>query len=329
MAFPARQKQLFYLELAKLVHAGFGIREAAEVMRNTKPPAEQAAVLQSLQEGLAAGRSIGDSFSGNATITDLERSIVGAGERGGKLAPAFQHLAEYFGMLASVRRDIVAGLIYPLVLLHLGVVLAVVPSALMRGEASFDSILLKLGLAFLGLYAAAFLLFLLFRALFKAAPGNVAVDRALNRIPFLGKTRRSLAMARFTKVYHTSLLAGLPMHETARTAADATHGAVLRRAGLLVAEAAKTGNPLGPVFMAEPAFPNAFARSYATAEESGMLDKDLERWSTVFQDDARAAAKALSVAVPKIVYALIVIFIAWKILSFFSDHYGMLEELSE
>ncbi len=81
--------------------------------------------------------------------------------------------------------------------------------------------------------------------------------------------------------------------------------------------------------MAEDVFPRAFARSYATGEEAGTLDKDLARWSKLFQDDAGASVKTLSVMMPKVLYFLVLGFVAWKITGFYSGYYETLEHIGE
>lgn len=330
MGFHAAQKHLFYTEIAKLLQAGFGIREAAAAILETRPPETQASLLRELDRKLAAGESITDSFGRNhKLVTGLERSIIGAGERGGRLAAAFQHLADYFGMLARARRDARRAMAYPLVLLHLGVFVAVVPAALMGGDTDFTGILGKFFLTLLALYAAGLVAWLAIHALLKAAPNHPGVDAALNRIPYLGKARRSMAMARFTKVYHTCLLAGLSMKETVASATKVSGSGIIRKAGHHLAGALDQGRSLGAEFIACGAFPSAFARSYATAEESGGLDQDLARWSLVYQDDATQASKALSVAIPKFFYAIVVAFVVWKVISFWSGYYGMIEELMD
>ncbi|MGB6221837.1 type II secretion system F family protein, partial [Haloferula sp.] len=128
-------------------------------------------------------------------------------------------------------------------------------------------------------------------------------------------------------VYYAGLLAGLPMGETAAMAGDASNSGAIAEASGRLKSAAKEGDALGPVFVAERAFPRAFAKSYATAEQSGMLDKDLLRWSKLFEDDAASQVRMLSLVLPKLGYALIVVFVVWKLVSFYSGYYGSLEEL--
>lgn len=327
MTASAAHKHLFYSEMAKLLEAGFDIRKAAAVLLDTQLPPQQAALLAALNQGLEAGESIVEAFG--TALTDIERSIIGAGERSGKLATAFQHLADYFGMLATARREGVKGMIYPVIVLHLGVLIGIVPTALMKGDMSAAEILGNLLLTLFVTYLAVFLIGIGIQGWLKKAPKNADIDRLLNRIPWIGKARRNLAMARFCKVYHSCVLAGISMNETAQLAAEASQSGVIREAGLKLVKVAKAGNALGPQFMADDAFPKAFARSYSTGEEAGTLDKDLARWSKLYQDDAESSAKMVSVMVPKLLYFIILAFAGWKILGFYGDYYGVLEQISE
>ncbi|MCW1925379.1 type II secretion system F family protein [Luteolibacter arcticus] len=327
MAFSAAQKHLFYTEIAKLLEAGFGIREAGRAMLDTRLPALQADLLRRMDADLEAGKSIADSF-GAGVITPLERSIIGAGERGGRMAPAFQHLADYFGMLASARREALGAMAYPAFLLHLGLFVGILAPGMMS-QKEFPEILRDFVLTVLALYAVGFLLWLGLKALLRSASGSTALDGFLRRIPVLGGARRAMAMARFTKVYHTCLLAGLSMHETVETSCEASHSAIIRNAGKKLAQALKDGGPLGPTMMSCGAFPSAFARSYATAEESGSLDKDLARWAAVYQEDAARGTKTAAGVVSKLVYFAVLLFVAWTIISSYGGYLQQIEDVLE
>ncbi|HEX7262238.1 MAG TPA: type II secretion system F family protein, partial [Luteolibacter sp.] len=330
MTASATHKHLFYSEMAKLLEAGFDIRKAAAVLSDTQLPAAQVALLKDLNQGLEAGQSITGSFAKNTkSITELERHIIGAGERGGKLAPAFQHLADYFGMLATARREALKSLIYPVIVLHLGILIGSVPTALMNGEKSVGEILGGLLVTLFIVYAAVFVIVLGIRAVLKMAPEKPGIDRLINRLPWLGNARRNLAMARFCKVYHSCVLAGISMSETARLATDASHSGVIRKAGNELVRVAQSGSALGPQFLADHAFPKTFARSYATGEEAGTLDTDLARWSKLFREDAEACVKTVAVMLPKVLYFLILGFAAWKIIGFYSGYFQLIEGIGE
>jgi type II secretory pathway component PulF len=326
MSFSPAHKHLFYTEIAKLVEAGFGIRDAARAMLDTRLPPLQAGLLRTMDQGLESGKSIAEAFgAGSKEIGVLERRIIGAGERAGRLGPAFQQLADYFGMLAGARRDALQGMAYPLLLLHLGLFVGVLVPGLMA-QSDFSAILGRFGLALFALYAAAYAGWLGLRALLAAAPGNATLDRALNALPVLGRARRALAMARFTKVYHGCLLAGLPMSETVETAARASASGALGEAGRQLVAVLARGGALGPTFLSCGAFPPAFARSYATAEESGGLDKDLARWSALYQDEAARGVKTASALLSKLLYFAVLLFIAWTVIHAYSGYLGEIEK---
>lgn len=327
MVLSAAKKHFFYLEIAKLLAAGFDIRKAAAAMSATGlAPAEQA-MLEKMTAGLDAGRTITESLTADsAQFSELERNIISAGERSGQMAPAFQHLADYFGMMAAARRKMLRGMMYPVFVLHLGVMVATAAVPLIQGE-SPSTIVRPLIFTLLGIYITILLLIIGSKALLKAAAKNARLDGFIHALPIVGKARRSLAMARFTTVYHISLLAGLNMHETVRTSTAAAHSGLIRAAGCKVAETAAAGQPLGPAFIKSGGFPNAFARSYATAEESGTLDVDLARWAHVFHQDAEQATEAFGVALSKLAYALVVIFVGWKIISFFTSYMDVLNQI--
>jgi len=324
------QKHLFYAELAKLTNAGFGIREAAAVMLEGRLPRAQASLLERMNVRLDEGQTIADAFGKtSAEISDLERGLIRAGERGGRLAVAFQHLADYFGLVAASRREMLKALIYPVVLLHLGIFVGIVPKAVMGGEAGAGEIFAELLLTLLAVYAVGLLIVGGAVWLLKIAPEKPVVDRFLNAVPWVGKARRNMALSRFTKVYHIGLLAGLSMEETLGTSLKASESGVLRDEGKALLERLKTGERLGPKLIEAKGFPKVFSRSYATGEEAGTLDKDLERWAIYFQDEATQSIRTVSVMLPKILYGLVLIFIVWKILGFYNGYLEVLEGIGE
>jgi type IV pilus assembly protein PilC len=328
MTSQATHKHLFYLEMAKLLEAGFGIREAAAVLLDTRLPPVQAKLLEDLNRGLSSGNSITEAFSTDRkVVSELERTMISAGERGGSLAPAFQHLADYFGMISAAHSQAIKSMIYPAIVLHMGIFIGIVPTAMMHGE-SLSTMIITFTTALVLVYLCAFVILVIVRAFLAAAVNHPGIDRVFRCIPVIGKARLNMAMARFCKVYHACLLSGISMIETVQVASSASQSGMLREAGKGLLETAKAGTSLGPRFTAANAFPKPFARSYTTGEEAGTLDTDLARWSKHFQNEAEAGAKAVSIVIPKVLYLLIMLFVAWKIISFFNGYYGgMLEEL--
>lgn len=322
----AKQKHLFYTELAKLLGAGFGIRQAAEVMLDTHLPAAQAGRLRAMNRALDQGRTIAEAFA--VGLSPMESALIAAGERGGRLADGFRHLADYFGLLAAVRAEALRRLVYPVFLIHLAVA-AMVAAGTMGGAYGMGEVPLRL----LGAWLAVDVLFAVLGVgiwlILRAAARNPVMDGILQMLPLVGRARRDLAMARFTKAWHTGVLAALPVHETAVMAGRAAGAAGLATAAEALASAARRGELLGPALAALPAVPKPFARSYATAEASGTLDDDLARWAAHYQTESARSSAALGTAITSLVYFTALIFVAWSVWSFYSSYYGRLDEMLE
>lgn len=326
-ASPA-SKQQFYFELAKLLGAGFGIREAARMLQGHSRPAALSGLLAGLLRGLDEGKSIAASLGGDASISRLELSILDAGEKGGRLPAAMKHLADYFGLLATTRREMLRGIIHPVLALHLGIFISTVPTAMVSGEDSLPRMLGHFLLVLAGVYAGAFVAYLGLRRLTALARTRPAVDAFWRRVPCLGKARLHLAMAGFTRVYHTCLMAGIPMRETFATAARASQSGLISEAAQRIDATLAEGHPIGPVISREPAFPGDFSFSYATGEAAGTLDKDLDHWAEFYQSEAAASIRLAAVTIPRVAYFAVILFVAWKIVGFFNGYYsGLLKEL--
>lgn len=325
-----RQKSQFHAEMAKLLEAGFDIRRAADVMRDTRLPKAQETLLDDLDRGLAEGKTIAGSIGADVrAVSDLERQMIRAGERGGRLAQAFRHLADYFAMVANARGEIIRGMIYPVVILHLGLLIGSLPASAMLEGVKAPELAGAIVRNLLVAYALAAAAFFGLRSLWRKAAEHPGLDRLFLRLPWIGKARRDLAMARFCQVDHACLLSGVSMVETSRLAADASQSAVIREAAVDLVATAEAGRALGPVFRDCGAFPAAFARSYATAEESGSLDTDLERWAKVFAADAESSIRQLAVMLPKVCYVVILLFVGWQIGRVYIGYLEGLNEMME
>lgn len=323
-------KHLFYSEFAKLINAGFDIRKAVEILSQTHLPRRQKGILGGIRKRLGEGRSIAASFKLDPKLVgELELELISAGERGGVLGTAMQHLAEYFGMLAWARREVMKGLVYQFIVLHLAVFVFVVPMRSISHQKSFGALLVDFIWVLAGLYVVCALGATGCMFFWRKADKVAWMDYLIRRIPWVGKARRMFALSRFCRVYHSSLLAGLPMREVVRVATNAAQSGKLLEAGRRIEEVTKSGQPLGPQFVKEKVFPKAFSQSYYTGEEAGTLDRDLESWARRYQEAAEGAVRSASVYVPKVIYCGMLLLVAWQIISFFSGYYSFLDSIGE
>lgn len=317
----SRQRAQLFHELSKLIGAGLHLDRSVDLLLDQKPASAMRKWLDGLKRGLAEHLSVADSIAKYTESPPLEVSLLAAGERGGRLEAACSHLAGYYLLRKKSQDKALGALAYPLILLHLGLVLPDVPRLVM-GEGSMDDFLLqmaiRLGLLWAGLAVFGFLLF----SAMKIAISSSVMDRLLNAVPLLGGVRRHWALARFCQVFQTGLLAAFRMSETLHLAGDASQSAILSAASKRAGNKLESGTSLAASMKGTDAFPRTFMQSVATAEETGTLDREMQRWAVAEAEMAAQAQDRLAEWLPRIFYVLVVFYIASRIISMVSGIYN-------
>ncbi len=329
MQLTAADKATLYRELAKLIDADFHADRAVNLLAGQNPSAPKKAFLDGLQRGMAKGDSIAKALEqeNRSLVTGLEIALVTAGETSGRLAEPFEHLARYFAAVDAGVRQARSAMVYPLILVHLGIVLPELPALIVGtgGPSPVVPILTKLTVFWL----LALVGWQMWKALSAAAVKSAAIDRFLCRIPLIGKARQHWALARFTQVFHAGLLAAMRMSHVARIAGDASQSGMMSEGAESAATRIEGGAQLAPSLRETHAFPRMFVDSVATAEEVGSLDKEMHRWAAAETELAGEAMQRMAIWLPKAGYAIIVLYVAWRIISMFMGVYAPVFKLMD
>lgn len=319
----AAEKSSLYRELAKLTQADFHLDRSLQLLLSQKRAPGRRVFLEGVQKGLDEGKGLTESIRtyNQELVSPLELTLIEAGEKSGRLSPAFHHLAHYFASADNAEKQMRGAMVYPLILLHLAIILPELPTAVVSAQRSeiFLRLALWIGLLWVGLIGLSFLA----RWLSKKAQTSATLDTQLNRIPWIGPARQHWAMARFTQVFHAGLLAALRMSEISRLAGDASQSGRLKQGGYQAAELIEAnGESLSLALADSQVFDPHFINSVATAEEVGKLDDEMARWTATETANAEDAMGRASVWLPKICYGLVVGFVAYRIISMLLSYYG-------
>lgn len=318
------EKALLYRELAKLVGADFHLDRSLNLLLRQQPSHARRTWLQGLQRGLEEGKGVTDSLRAHSGhfVGTLELALIDAGERSGRLNDAFSHLARFFEAWDVAMRQAMSAMIYPLVLAHMGIILPELPgvvTASMNGEPfSWRSALMPLAVLWLIILS----LFLLWRWLSRIGAQSAVVDTWLGRIPLIGSVRRHWALARFSQVFHACLLAAMRMTECIQLAGAASHSGKLVQASADAAKRIAAGETIAGAMADVHGFPMVFVHAVATAEESGTLDHEMNRWAASESIEASDAVQRASQWLPKVAYGFVVMYVAYRIITMMSSYYG-------
>jgi type II secretory pathway component PulF len=184
--------------------------------------------------------------------------------------------------------------------------------------AILPAILWRLGLFWALIIATGFA----WKSLSKTATKSETADRILNRIPIIGSVRRHWALARFCQVFHSALLAAMRISECLHMSGEGSQSGTLKHGSDKAASNVELGDTLADGLAKTGSFPRMFVNAIATAEASGGLDRELERWAQAETDLAVEAQKRAADWIPKVLYFVVLGYIATRIISFASDYFG-------
>jgi type II secretory pathway component PulF len=317
------EKTVLYRELAKLTQADFHLDRSLALLLSQKCSPERRSYLEGMQRGLTEGLSLAEAIRqhNQKLVSGLELGLIEAGESSGRLSSAFTHLARYYAAAEAAARQMRSAMIYPMVLLHMAIVLPEIPTAFVATEG--PGFLSRVLVWFVVLWAGLAGIWLLWRWLEQKAVDSATVDRWLGRVPWIGQARNHWALARFCQVFHAGLLAALRMSAICRLAGEASQSGQLRQGAFSAAARIEAeGEPLALSLAESGTFDPQFVNALATAEEVGKLDEEMTRWAAAETVEAAHAMERASQWLPKIGYGLVVMFVVYRIISMVQGYYG-------
>jgi len=317
------QKEQFFHELSESVRSATPLPAALERKASGRP-----GPLQNVATRMLAGapdQTAEEYFRAvSAVFSNLDREVVASGERGGRLDQAFAYLRDYYGALARARRQTIAQLAYPLFILHLGAVLLAVPALMSGGLPRF---LIEAGGFLLIFYFILFLIWLLMRTAKNAAEVNSSADSLLRGIPVVGGALVALFGSRFCMVMGLLVKSGVGILTAMDRSALASGSALFRKGALEASGTVRGGGSLGEAVIMTHAFPDSIDRAFQTGEETGRLDDEMQRQAERFTEQLNTRLDALSAWLPRIIYVLIMLALAWRIIGFYTGYFRSINSL--
>jgi type IV pilus assembly protein PilC len=259
------------------------------------------------------------------TISDMEAGIVAAVEHAGRLDRGLTQLAVYFGALEAARANALKKAAYPIFVLHFGIIALGVKTLVTDGVGPFvREVGMLLGLV----YGVALVVALAVPLLADAGATGRVMDGLLRSVPLIGGLRRNFAVARFCSTYEIQLNAGVNVLDALRTAGRAS------RSGLIAANVARAlpevakGGQVGPLLSRGAGFPEAMLRDLTVAEQTGQLDRELERLAEEYRQAALGRLDVLAEWVPRLIYLGVLGYLGFRIVSFYAGYMQIIEDLT-
>ena len=294
---------LFTRQLATLLKAGIPLLQAFDLISEgvEKPPVGE--LLQSLRQQVAAGTTLTEALRSQPRYFDeLYCHLVAAGEQAGALETLLERLAVHRekseqlkarikkAMTYPIAVVIVAGLVTGVLLVHVvpqfqslfagvngklpGFTLAVIALSEFMQHAWWI-VALGLGVGVIGLR----------QACRKSPIFRHWLDAGLLKTPLAGKLLTKSAVARYARTLSTTFAAGVPLAQALDSVAGAVGSGPFKQAIEHMRHDVSTGMALNQSMVASGLFPRMAIQMTAIGEESGTLDRMLEKVANHYEAD--------------------------------------------
>jgi general secretion pathway protein F len=320
---PAADVVAFTQQLAALVEAGFPLERAMVVLGDLSRGRRLGQVVQDVTQSVRTGLTLSDALARHhpRPFSRLYVNTVRAGERGGVLELALRRLADHLESVRELREAIVSALIYPALLLGVGVgaVVFLLTFVLPR----FAVMLADLGqtlplptrlvlatseglLAYWWVLAATALgVVLAWQVAARSEPTRLRIDGMCLQLPVVGELLRKVEIGRAVRTLGTLLSAGVPLLSALDVAREGAGNRQVAAALGAVHANVKRGEGLARAMADTGVFPALVVHMTRVGEEAGRLDEMLARVASVYEREIRSALRRLiSTLEPAIIVVL-------------------------
>jgi type II secretory pathway component PulF len=329
------QQHLFTEQLALLLGAGMTLDEALSILvRRMKHPRLHG-LAQGLHQALVEGRSLSQALRDYPKIfSPLYINMVAAGEASGTLSDILKRLVQYLAEVKNLRDRVQQALVYPAVLVVVGILMVVVFMTVMVPQLlkfftdtnqqlpAATQLLMNVHAAIKHYWWAGLLgvfgLSALFRSWISTEKGVKQWDSISWRIPLYSSVIRHRYYAQFARTLGTLLENGVTLLRALELIEDIAGNSFVREKMKFVQRAVVDGMSLSNALVQQQLFPELFVDMLSVGEQSGRLGQTLGNVADVYDRELDKQVKLISTLIPPLVMvgiAAVVGFVVFGILS--------------
>ena len=297
----ASDLSLFCRQLATLLGAGVTILEALIIISKQVTSRRLFNVITNVRKNMEAGLSLHESLAKNrSTFSDLWINLVESGEASGNLAIVLSRLANYLERAVQFRSKIISALIYPMILMSVGVValifltVKIIPTfASLFSSFNIELPLITRALIATSNFIRSYLLFLfialgivifILRRYIKFPRGRKRYEHFLFRLPVFGEFFRTMVVERFCSEMATLIESGVPILYALEISERSVDNLVMAEIVRTVKEEVRQGRSLNAPMQSCGLFEPMVVQMVGIGEEIGDLSGMFKKIDSFYQE---------------------------------------------
>src|SRR6266446_2742774 len=316
-----------------LIKAGLPILRALDLLAERAAAPKLRPIVSKLRDRVREGRSLSEAVEESGAFSKVYSTAVLAGEKSGNLPGVLEQYIAYQRVSTSVKKKILASLVYPVLLITVAIVIvtylvtAVIPKfALLYRDLNVElpgptRLLIALTVdyryAFLGAVAllavAAAGVFLWSRT----EEGGTAFDRFKFHLPVIGDTLLKFQVAQFSRTLSTLLTGGTPLVAGLQTASDAITSKLLRSTVNQATQMVREGESLHAALASKGVMPELALDMIEVGESSGALSPMLNSVAEFYEEEVSLRLSALVSLIEPVLLIFMGLLVAFILISLY------------
>ncbi len=319
-------------QMATLLQAGIPMAEALRALIEQIEHKKLESVFRDVREKVTQGLSFADALAHHpAYFDDLFVNMARAGEAAGNLEVVLMRLAEYMLKQNRIKNKIQAALMYPIVMVAVGVIVVAVlmtvvvpklvglirekkailptPTKILIGTSDF--LVSYWYLLILGALA----LYLIIAAIRRTEQGKYSTDHFLLKLPVFGNLFNKQAISRFAVTFSTLLKSGVPVLEGLLIVKKIVGNAVVEKVLDTLHVRIMEGTDIASPLKKSGVFPPAVGYMIAVGEQSGELEDVLETIARSYDEEIDIATQKMTALLEPVLILVMASIVAFIVLS--------------
>ena len=304
-----RDLSVFCHQFVSVIDAGVSVAEALNMLgQQTENKTLRQAIFQTQKE-IQQGETLADAMrkQSKRVFAPMFVNMVAAGEASGNLSVAFSRMADYYENANKTKSALKKAMIYPIVVLSVVVVVMFVMMlfVLPRFKTIFEDMGAELPWitrAIMGtsdFFVAYWYLILLAGGLVglgvwlfsRSKKGTYIFAWIARKMPVFGPLTVKTASAQFARTFATLIASGLPIIEALEIVSRSMTNVYFKDELMRAREQVAVGTPLADALQIGGLFPNMVFQMVRIGEESGDIEKMLDKLSEYYDEEVQNATK--------------------------------------
>lgn len=322
------QRAELYHQLGSMLSAGVPLVNVVEQAQNNLPNRSARKALSQIHQRLLEGQTFSQAMGRlGGWVPAFDTALLSAGEQSGRLDLIFKSLSGYYKARAQITRDAISEMLRSILTIHVFCLIFPLP-LLVDGVARglWTPFLLEKIAIFGTLYGVTFL----FAYACQGQHGEkwrLLLETISRRIPFLGKSRQYLALARLSAALEALINAGVSIISAWELSAVASGSAAMNRTVAQWRPHIESGITPAELVNQSRNFPEMFANLYQTGENSGQQDDTLRRLHAYYEEEGFRKLKLFTKLLNGVIYGIVVLMVVRAVFGFYLGYFSAINNI--